>query len=115
MAIGGVAGCYSVDDVRGGPIVWTANYNVPFDTMANCLAVQYGREYSVVPSLFQSERRATVTLNMPAGAAVVAEFQIRETTSGTQVSWQHVGSTDGAQRSVDRQARERADRCGTPA
>lgn len=109
-------GCYNIDDVRQSPVVWTETYGVAFDTMANCLAVVYGREYSVVPQLYQREKRANVTLTVPAGSAVIAEFQIRQTTDTlSTVSWQRIGGTPGIFRPLDRESRERADKCATPA
>lgn len=107
-----LTGCYDIDDVRRSPIVWTETYSVAFDTMANCLAVEYGREYSVVPQLYQREKRANVTLTMPSGSAVISEFQIRQTTDTlSSVSWQRIGGTPGIYRPVDRESRERADKC----
>lgn len=107
-----VGGCYNIDDVRQSPVVWTETYAVAFDTMANCLAVEYGREYSVVPQLYQREKRANVTLTMPSGSAVIAEFQIKQTSeTASLVSWQRVGGTAGVYRPIDRESRERADKC----
>lgn len=107
-----LSACYNIDDVRQSPVVWTETYAVAFDTMANCLAVESGREYAVVPQLYQREQRANVTLTVPSGAAIIAEFQIKQI-SGTssQVSWQRVGGTAGVYRPIDREARERADKC----
>lgn len=111
-----LAGCYSLDDVRQGPVVWTATYETQFDLMANCLSGLYSGEYSVVPQFFQREQRANVVLSYPQGSAVLAEFEIRQTTGTTvEVSWRHMKSPPGGQRPVDRLSRERTDRCGRSA
>lgn len=107
-----LTGCYSLDDIRQGPVVWTATFDGQFDAMANCLAGLYGREYSVVPQLYQREQRANLALAMPQGAAMIAEFQINQIAPATvEVSWRHIGSPAGGARPVDRLSRERAERC----
>lgn len=106
-----VAGCYTLDDVRGGPVVWSASYAGQFDTMANCIAGLYGDEFTPMPLLYQREQRATVVLRM--STAVMGEFQIRQASPDkVDVSFQFVGGRPGGSRSHDRIARERADRCG---
>ena len=108
-----LTGCYSLDDVRSQPVVWTATYPAAFDSIANCLAGRYAGEYSVVPQLYQNERRANVILSNTSGGAVLAEFQVRQLGgSSSVVSWRHMGSPAGGNRSVDRDARANADRCG---
>jgi hypothetical protein len=108
-----LAACYSLDDVRQGPVVWTATYQAQFDTMTNCLAGLYSGEFSVVPQVYQREQRANVVLAFPQGGAVMGEFQLRQVDpSRTEVSWRFIGARAGSTVGVNRLSRERADRCG---
>lgn len=107
-----LAGCYSIEDVREQPVAWSWAYHVPYDTMANCLAAEWAQDYSVVPQIYNRERRAVVTLAYPAGNAVIAEYQVQQTDTETTVTWRHMGSRPGVMRLVDINARNRAHKCG---
>lgn len=112
-----MAGCYTVDDVRKRPIVWTATYSgTQWDTVANCLSGAYARDWIVTPQFFQRERRAAIILGYPGGYAILGEFEVSQTSDPTtQVTWKFIGSGAGANRDIDQQARERANKCATPA
>ncbi len=114
-AVTGVAGCYSVDDVRKQPVSWTATYSAPYNTVANCLAAQYAGELSVLPQDYPAEKRANVILTNPSARGAEAEFEIKQVNpTTTEVTWRRMGSLFG-DASNDRRSRERADRCGKAA
>ena len=90
---------------------WTAVYQVPYDTMANCLVERERLPWvTVTSSTYPAERRATVAVTAPTGSAL-GIYDIR------QVSGR---ATEVAYRSILRQgaggdALEKANRCGNPA
>ena len=111
LAAVGLAGCHTVDDVRSQPVQWTATYAVSFDAMANCLAAQSARDFDVTPQLYQSERRADVTLGIKGGYSLLGEYQVRQTTaSDSEVKWRSVSSLASTEL-----ARNRANRCARSA
>jgi hypothetical protein len=102
-----LAGCHTVDDVRQQPVEWSATYAVAFDAMANCLAVQSARDFDVTPQLYQSQRRAIVTLGVKGSYSLLAEYQVRQVSDGeTEVNWRTVSSLASTPL-----ARDRANRC----
>lgn len=112
LAVAGLAGCHTLEDVRQGPVVWEATYNARFDAMANCLSGFYASEFSVVPQLYQGEQRANVVIVVPPSYSVLAEFQIRQIDpTRVEVSWRHAAARAGSTASPHRTARERAERC----
>lgn len=111
LAAVGLAGCNTVEDVRNQPAQWTETYAVAFDVMANCLAAQSARDFDVTPQLYQSERRANVTLGAKGTYSLVAEYQVRQATaSGTEVTWRTASGLANSEI-----ARNRANRCARSA
>lgn len=109
-----LGGCYSVDDLKERPLAWSASYSVPFDNMANCLAVRSADAYIATPQLYQREERAAVLLSMAGlyGPVIVGEYDIRTTSPSTiALSYRQRPSLIGD----TKPARERADRCGAGA
>lgn len=106
-----LAGCHSVEEMRQRPAQWTARYSVPFDTMANCLAVQWANtvNMTVLPQLYASERRAAVTLVMIPAGVIAGDYQIRTNADSTvEVEWRWYAGNPAF-------GREKADRCAAAA
>lgn len=100
-----LAGCYSVDEIRERPPVWTARYSVSFDTMTNCLAAQWAGNGSVAPQLYAAERRGAVTIGVPQSGTIFGDYQIRTNADSTiDVEWRAPSPRAAL-------SRERADRC----
>jgi hypothetical protein len=80
-AAAGLAGYVTVDDLRARPPAWTATYDVPWETMANCLRSGLIGGAFVTPQYDQRNRTAVLTLAMQgilAPGPIVGEFQIQQ-------------------------------------
>ena len=99
--------CQTVHELRQQPTGWEATYPVPFDTMANCLAAQWARDWSVVPQINQREQRAVVTVGLR--SANIGEYDVRQSSpTGSSVTWRQA-----FQYKLD--SRDVADRCARSA
>jgi hypothetical protein len=108
-----VAACYSVDEIRVKPAVWTATYQAPFDDMATCITGHAADLDSVTPEVYSSKMLAYVTLSQPPYFPFFAQYQIDGTGAETVVSFRHITGGPGSNRQVERMARENADRCAS--
>ena len=68
-----VAGCYSVDEIRERPVVWSANYAAPYDELTNCVVAQTARDYAPVPQIYPREKRAIVTVSLKTSPTILSE------------------------------------------
>lgn len=71
----------TLDDLRTEPVRWTAEYDVPYDTLTNCLAARMSEKYSAVPQVYPRDRIGIVTVTWPqvllAPGGLFSEYTIR--------------------------------------
>lgn len=108
-------GCETTaEDVRIEPVRWSARYEVPFDTMANCLASGWSHAYAVTPLVYPREGIARVTMANKQAPMVMSEYEIRKLGEGTsEVQWRRrkiLADLGG----VEAKMREVADKCAQP-
>lgn len=104
-----LAACTSPESIQGRPIDWTADYNVSWETMANCLQTDFAAS-TISPRYNQQAKTAAITISSPgiiAPGPVIAEYLVSRGDSDdrsrvSQKSW--AGSTFPG--------RKLADRCG---
>lgn len=73
-----LAGCYSVDDVRKQPVVWSKTYAASYDVLANCVASRSMAIWThVTPMHYASQQRAVV-VGSSQGQSVLWEFEIQQ-------------------------------------
>lgn len=80
-AASALAGCMTADDVRNRPADWTAVYDQPWETMANCIQAHFVDGGVVTPQYNQRNRTAVLTVAVQgiiAPGPVVAEYRIRQ-------------------------------------
>ena len=112
-ALCGLTACQSPAGLAQNAPAWTATYQVPYDIMANCL-VERERSplVTVTPSIYPGERRATVAVTAPTGAAL-GVYDIRQISGGdTEVAYRSIYGGPGSGAGGD--ALEKATRCGNP-
>lgn len=109
-----LAGCHSADDIHAKPVIWTGTYTAPYDTMANCLATSMLTLWvNVTPLMYPNEKRARVLSSTQAGS-VMTEFEVVQV-SPTQSEVRYRSAfVSTASSSLDRDLRERAERCARP-
>ncbi len=111
VALGALAACQSPGQLAQQPPTWSAAYQVPWETMANCIVARSQRPLVTVTPTF-SPGRAQVVVTNPAGA-VLGSFDIRQMSgASTEVSYRSIygGPDSGA----GGDARDIADRCARP-
>jgi hypothetical protein len=92
--------------------LWSATYNVPFTTMANCLATKPTGGFFGVLSMQPEAGVATVTLSLGDGTQMAINYIVRRTGNGTSsVEWRRLLTVGGFEW-LDIQAHDRADACG---
>ena len=96
------------------PPVWSANYDVPFDTMANCLSAKPAGAFAASKPEFFQEGVTRIAFTPAKTPQVDSAYTLRRTGSGTQVIWRRPGNVGGMDW-LDNEARSRADRCATNA
>jgi hypothetical protein len=107
----GVSACASPAS-KPKPPIWTADYGVPFDIMAGCLAAQPGDAFTASSQISTKAGTATVSFLPRNAPQAESAYTVRRTGSGTsQVSWQRLGNVGGLDW-LDIEARNRANRCG---
>ena len=113
-ALGALTACQSPGGLAQKAPAWTAVYQVPYDTMANCLVERERVPWvTVTPSLYPAERRATVAVTAPTGSAL-GVYDIRQISGrATEVAYQSIYGGPGSGAGGD--ALEKANRCGNPA
>ena len=101
----------TIDEVRSEPVRWTAHYDVPFDTMANCLAARTAEEWRSTPQIYPRDGKAYVTASQL--NTIVAEFVIKKDGDGAStVEWRRrkvIADLGG----LEATARKNADKCGS--
>ena len=112
-ALGALTACQSPVGLAQKAPAWTAVYQVPYDTMANCLVERERVPWvTVTPSLYPAERRATVAVTAPTGSAL-GVYDIRQISGGdTEVAYRSIYGGPGSGAGGD--AQEKATRCGNP-
>ena len=93
------------------PDVWTANYNVPFDSMVACLAAPATGAFQAYAPAFPEAGMARIVFipaNTPQARSEYVVLQMVGNVS--QVSWKRFGSIRGLDW-FDGEARKRADAC----
>ena len=113
-ALGALTACQSPVGLAQKAPAWTAVYQVPYDTLANCLVERERVPWvTVTPSIYPAERRATVAVTAPTGAAL-GVYDIRQMSArASEVAYRSIygGPASGA----GGDALEKANRCGNPA
>jgi hypothetical protein len=113
-ALSVLAACQSPGGLAQKAPAWTATYRVSYEAMANCL-VERERSplLTVTPSIYPSERRATVSVTTPTGSAL-GVYDIRQTSDRVvDVTYWSIYGGPGSGAGGD--ALEKANRCGNPA
>ena len=111
MAFGALAACQSPGELAQQPPTWSAAYQVPWQTMANCIVARSQRPLVTVTPTFSSGHAQVVVTN-PTGA-VLGSFDIRQVSGGaTEVAYRSIYGGAGTGAGGD--ARDIADRCARP-
>jgi hypothetical protein len=105
-----LAACQSQGQLDQKPPTWSAAYQVPWETMANCIVARSQRPLvTITPTFHSREGRAEVVESSPTGG-VLGTFDIRRLSTGaTQVSYRSIYGGPGTTAGGD--ARNIADRC----
>lgn len=105
--------CQSPDGLGQKAPAWVATYQVPYDTITNCLIERERLPWvTVTPSIYPAERRATVTVTTPTGSAL-GMYDIRQISDrATDVTYRSIYGGPGSGAGGD--ALQKADRCGNP-
>ena len=111
MIVGALAACQSPGELAQKPPTWSAAYQAPWETMANCIVARSQRPLVTVTPTFSSGRAQVVVTN-PAGA-VLGSFDIRQMSGGaSEVAYRSIYGGPGTGAGGD--ARDIADRCARP-
>src|SRR5262245_3806954 len=106
----GAAAC-STAPTEPKPAVWSANYALPYDFMANCLAARPPMSYAASPPAFTGDGVAIVSIAPVNAPPINAHNVVRRMPGNTsQVSWRrpdHVGGLDW----LDNETRMKANGC----
>jgi hypothetical protein len=110
VALCALAACQSQGQLDRQPPTWSAAYQVPWETMANCIVARSQRPLvTITPTFHSREGRAKVVESTPTGS-VLGTFEIRRLASGaTEVSYRSIYGGPGTTAGGD--ARNTADRC----
>jgi hypothetical protein len=113
-ALCALTACQSPSGLAQKAPAWTAVYQVPYDTMANCLVERERLPWvTVTPSTYPQERRATVAVTAPTGSAL-GVYDIRQMSGrDTEVAYRSIYGGPGSGAGGD--ALDKANRCGNPA
>jgi hypothetical protein len=113
VALVALAACQSPGGLAQKAPAWTATYQVPYDTMANCLVERERLPWvTVTPSIYSPERRATVTVTSPTGSAL-GVYDIRQVSArDTDVTYRSIYGGPGSGAGGD--ALDKANGCGNP-
>ena len=108
VIVGALAACQSPGELAQKPPTWSAAYQVPWETMANCIVARsQGPLVTVTPTF--SSGRAQVAVTNPAGA-VLGSFDIRQISGGaSEVAYRSIYGGPGTSAGGD--AQDIADRC----
>lgn len=110
-----LSACYSAEELRQRPVVWTAVYPAAFDDMVTCLSSPRSG-VMVTPQIYKKDQRAHITSAIMPNGTIASDFEIKALGEhSTEVKWRHVTGVEGSNRHADRDARERADACGKSA
>lgn len=102
--------CATTKPQANAPL-WSATYNVPYTTMANCLAADRTGGFAGIPRIEPDAGVATVTLALDDGTQMAINYVIRRTGNGTSmVEWKRL-LTVGGWEPIDSEAHARADAC----
>jgi hypothetical protein len=108
MALAALAACQSSSELAQKPPTWTAAYQVPWQTMANCIVARSQRPLVTVTPTFTAGRAQVVVTN-PTGA-VLGSFDIRQMSGrASEVAYRSIYGGPGTSAGGD--ARDLADRC----
>ena len=111
MALAALTACQSPGELAQKPPTWSAAYQVPWETMANCIVARSQRPLVTVTPTFSSGRAQVVVTN-PTGA-VLGSFDIRQISGrGTEVAYRSIYG--GPDTDAGGGARNIADRCARP-
>ena len=108
VALAALTACQSPGELAQKPPTWTASYQVPWETMANCIVARSQRPLVTVTPTFTSGSAQVVVTN-PTGA-VLGSFDIRQMSGrATEVAYRSIYGGPGTSAGGD--ARDIADRC----
>lgn len=110
MACAALAACTTAESLQQRPLDWTADYAVPWETMANCLQAGFPGS-TVSPRYNQRNRTAALAISMPgiiAPGPVIAEYTVRG--DGDEHSRVEMKTWYGSKA----YGRDEADRCARP-
>jgi hypothetical protein len=106
-----LAACQSAGQLEQKPPTWTAMYQAPWESMANCIVARSQTPLVTVTPTFAAGRAQIVTKN-PAGG-VLGTFDVRQVSGGaTEVAYRSIYG--GPDTDAGGGARNIADRCARP-
>jgi hypothetical protein len=113
VALCALTACQSPGGLGQKAPAWIATYQVPYDTMTNCLVERERLPWvTVTPSVYPAERRATIAVTTPTGSAL-GVYDIRQVSSrATDVTYRSIYGGPGSGAGGD--ALDKANRCGNP-
>jgi len=106
-----LAACQSAGQLEQKPPTWTAMYQAPWESMANCIVARSQTPLVTVTPTFSAGRAQIITKN-PAGG-VLGTFDVRQVSGGaTEVAYRSIYG--GPDTDAGGGARNIADRCARP-
>jgi hypothetical protein len=110
-AILGLTACQSAGQLEQRPPTWTALYQAPWESMANCIVARSQTPLVTVTPTFSAGRAQIITKN-PAGG-VLGTFDVRQVNArDTEVAYRSIYG--GPDTDAGGGARNIADRCARP-
>jgi len=110
-AILALAACQSAGQLEQKPPTWTALYQAPWESMANCIVARSQTPLVTVTPTFSAGRAQIITKN-PAGG-VLGTFDVRQVNArDTEVAYRSIYG--GPDTDAGGGARNIADRCARP-
>ena len=106
------AACQTTQQDQTQRDVWSANYNVPFESMVACLAAPPTGAFQAYAPAYPEAGMARIVFipnNMPQARSAYVVLQMVGGVS--MVSWKRFGSITGGLDWLDGEARKRADAC----
>jgi hypothetical protein len=108
MALAALTACQSPGELAQKPPTWSAAYQVPWETMANCIVARSQGPLVTVKPTFSSGRAQVVVTNL--AGAVLGSFDIRQISGRTtEVAYRSIYGGPGTSAGGD--AQDIADRC----
>ncbi len=111
LILAALTACQTPAQLDQNAPTWSAAYQAPWESMANCIVARSQRPLVTVTPTFHPDRAQVVVTN-PTGA-VMGTFDVRRMSSGgTDVAYRSIYG--GARSGAGGDARDIADRCARP-